>query len=99
MGWPIGLPSLTRSRYHRCTSPGAGEVHLCWAPPTVCAQVEGEVPAILKSIRDGYSTYQAALVARAGEIPMLEALQGLKAVWVDPREPDAIFERVLGEGA
>jgi ABC-type phosphate/phosphonate transport system substrate-binding protein len=62
----------------------AAEVHLCWAPPTVCAQVEEVVPAILKSIRGGYSTYQAALVARAGEVPKIEALPGLKAVWVDP---------------
>jgi len=59
-------------------------VHLAWAPPLVCARVEDDVRCILKSIRQGRASYQAALVVRAGEVRSKEALRGLRAAWVDP---------------
>lgn len=59
-------------------------VHLAWAPPIVCARVEGDVRCILKSIRQGRSSYQAALVVRAGEVRSKDELAGTRAAWVDP---------------
>jgi ABC-type phosphate/phosphonate transport system substrate-binding protein len=59
-------------------------VHMAWAPPRVCAQVEDDVRCILKSIRQGRSSYQAALIVRAGEMTSKEALRGMRAAWVDP---------------
>jgi len=61
-----------------------GDVHLAWAPPVVCARVEEDVRCILKAIRQGRSSYQAALVVRAGEVTRKEDLAGLRAAWVDP---------------
>lgn len=59
-------------------------VHLAWAPPIVCARVENDVRCILKSVREGRSSYQAALIVRAGEVRRKEELRGLRAAWVDP---------------
>ena len=61
----------------------SGDVHLAWAPPVVCARVEDDVRHILTAIRQGRSSYQAALVVRAGEVRKKEELSGLRAAWVD----------------
>ncbi len=59
------------------------EVDLAWAPPIVCAAVQGTSLAILKAVRSHGSSYRAALVVRAGEASSLKALRGARAAWVD----------------
>jgi ABC-type phosphate/phosphonate transport system substrate-binding protein len=61
------------------------EVEMGWAPPHVCGEVAPRARAILKAVRGGHSTYRAALVARAEELPTLGRLRGLRAAWVDGR--------------
>lgn len=60
------------------------DVDLAWAPPSVCARVEGDAPAIFKSVRNGRDQYRAALVGRAKNTPTLDGLRGTRAAWVDP---------------
>jgi ABC-type phosphate/phosphonate transport system substrate-binding protein len=62
----------------------AGGVAMAWAPPVVCARVEQSAKAILKSVRDGRSSYRAALIVRRGTFTSLRELAGLRASWVDP---------------
>jgi ABC-type phosphate/phosphonate transport system substrate-binding protein len=59
------------------------EVDLAWAPPIVCAAVQGSSLAILKAVRSHGSSYRAALVVRTGEVVSLKALRGARAAWVD----------------
>lgn len=59
------------------------EVDLAWAPPTVCAAVQGSCMAILKAVRSHGSSYCAALVVRQGEAITLDDLRGARAAWVD----------------
>lgn len=59
------------------------EVDLAWAPPIVCAAVQGSSLAILKAVRSHGSSYRAALVVRAGEVGSLRALRGARVAWVD----------------
>ncbi len=63
----------------------AARVEMGWAPPLVCARAATAARAILKSLRNGRSTYRAALVARTGEAPTPRTLAGLRAAWVDRR--------------
>jgi ABC-type phosphate/phosphonate transport system substrate-binding protein len=58
-------------------------VDLAWAPPVVCAAVQGSSLAILKAVRSHSSSYRAALVVRTGEVTSLEGLRGARAAWVD----------------
>jgi ABC-type phosphate/phosphonate transport system substrate-binding protein len=59
------------------------EVDLAWAPPIVCAAVQGASLAILKAVRSHGSSYRAALVVRTGEASSLRALRGARVAWVD----------------
>lgn len=59
------------------------EVDLAWAPPIVCAAVQGSSIAILKAVRSHGSSYRAALVVRAGEAASLRDLRGARTAWVD----------------
>jgi ABC-type phosphate/phosphonate transport system substrate-binding protein len=61
------------------------EVEIAWAPPTICARAWPAARAVLKAVREGRTSYRAALVARAADRLMLESLAGLRAAWVDPR--------------
>ena len=58
-------------------------VDLAWAPPSICAQAENCSRAIFKAVRFGVSSYNAALIGRAGDPPRIDALAGLRAAWVD----------------
>ena len=60
------------------------EADIVWAPSGVCARIEAGARAVFKVVRGGSSTYRAALVARSGSRISLAALDGLRAVWVDP---------------
>lgn len=59
------------------------EVDLAWAPPFVCAAVQGVAHTILKAVRAGHSSYLSAIVGRSGELHGLESLRGRSAAWVD----------------
>lgn len=63
----------------------AAEVELAWAPPSICAQVEVHVPAIYTAVRDGQSTYCAAIVAKTGRFGSVAELRGKRAAWVERR--------------
>lgn len=56
---------------------------LVWAPSAVCAEIESEARAILKTVREGRSEYRSALVGRNDARLALERLAGTRAAWVD----------------
>jgi ABC-type phosphate/phosphonate transport system substrate-binding protein len=56
---------------------------LVWAPSAVCAEIETEARAILKTVREGRSEYRSALVGRIDARLALERLMGTRAAWVD----------------
>jgi two-component system, NtrC family, sensor kinase len=60
------------------------EVDLGWAPPVLCARLWPAAHFILKAMRGGRTAYRSALVGRASEPLRVDALQGRRAVWVDP---------------
>lgn len=62
----------------------SGRIDVAWAPPFVCARVEAMgVRVLVRGVRNGASTYRAALVARAADKLSLEKLDGKVAAWVD----------------
>lgn len=64
----------------------AGAIDVAWLPPIVFVRL-GEAAQALGSIcRDGKTTYEAALIVRAGDkkLRTIEALRGTRAGWVDP---------------
>lgn len=61
----------------------AGAVDLVWAPSVVCARLEGDAAAVLKTVRDGRTTYRSALIARRDAGLMVSELGGKRAAWVD----------------
>lgn len=61
----------------------AGEAHLVWMPPTICARLEPRCRSMHKCIRHGNTTYRSCIVARKGEASSLSGLIGLRAAWVD----------------
>ena len=62
----------------------AGKVDAAWAPPFVCARVEAMgVRVLVRGVRQGVSSYRAALLCLAGRGLTLGALSGLTAMWVD----------------
>ena len=63
----------------------AAQVDLAWAPPSICAQVESQAAAIYTAVRDGQSSYAAAIVALDGRFGSLAELRGKRAAWVEPR--------------
>jgi phosphonate transport system substrate-binding protein len=61
-----------------------GEVDAVWAPPFVCARLETRgLKVAVRGVRDGASTYRAALVCRKNEPLVLSKLKGTRAAWVD----------------
>lgn len=62
----------------------SGKVDAAWAPPFVCARIEAMgVRVLVRGVRNGVSTYRAALMARADSDLTLETLEGTRAVWSD----------------
>lgn len=62
-----------------------GELDAAWAPPFVCAHTEVAGARVLaRAVRNGRSTYRAALLVREGEVGPLESVVGKRGVWTDP---------------
>lgn len=61
-----------------------GDVALAWAPPSICARIEPRARAILKAVRNGRSSFRAAVVCRRTEPVDLARPDTIRAGWVDP---------------
>jgi len=62
----------------------SGKVDAAWAPPFVCARIEAMgVRVLVRGVRNGQSTYRAALVCRKDANVTLETLSGTTAAWSD----------------
>lgn len=62
----------------------AGRVDAAWAPPFVCARIEAMgVRVLVRGVRNGVSTYRAALVCRKDANVTVDTLQGTTAAWTD----------------
>ncbi|MBX7099076.1 MAG: phosphate/phosphite/phosphonate ABC transporter substrate-binding protein [Myxococcaceae bacterium] len=62
----------------------AGRVDSAWAPPFVCARIEAMgVRVLVRGVRNGASTYRAALMCKKGAGLELDVLAGKRAVWAD----------------
>lgn len=57
---------------------------LIWAPPSLCARLDGTARAMFRCVRRGRGTYRSAIVVRRGEVRTLAGLVGMRASWVDP---------------
>jgi phosphate/phosphite/phosphonate ABC transporter binding protein len=61
-----------------------GQYDVAWLPPIVLVDAGDAVVPIGSVVRDGNTTYEAALVVRTdGKIRSLEGLRNVKAGWVD----------------
>lgn len=62
----------------------SGRCDAAWAPPFVCARLEAMgVRMLLRGVRQGSSTYRAALVARRASDLSLQNLNGASVAWSD----------------
>ena len=62
-----------------------GRVDVAWLPPIVFVRLADAVAPIGSIMRDGKSTYEAALVVRSdSKIRTIDGLRGTRAGWVDP---------------
>lgn len=62
-----------------------GSADAAWAPPLICAKLESRgLKVAVHGVRDGASTYRAAIVCRASNPLTLATLKGTRAAWVDP---------------
>lgn len=62
----------------------SGKVDAAWAPPFVCARIEAMgVRVLVRGVRDGASTYRAALLCRADSGLTKSTLQGTTVAWSD----------------
>ena len=62
----------------------SGKCEAAWAPPFVCARIEAMgVRVLVRGVRQGASSYRAALVCRADHPLTLDTLKGAKAAWCD----------------
>lgn len=62
----------------------SGKVDAAWAPPFVCARIEAMgVRVLVRGVRNGASTYRAAIVCRADANVTKDTLQGTSAAWSD----------------
>ena len=62
----------------------SGKCEAAWAPPFVCARIEAMgVRVLVRGVRQGASSYRAALICRADRLLTLDTLKGVKAVWCD----------------
>ena len=63
----------------------AGKIDVAWLPPIVFVRLGEAVVPIGSVMRDGKSTYEAALVVRAdSKFKNIEGLKNSRAGWVDP---------------
>ncbi len=84
LGLPVEL-SVAADYLQLAAALRRGECDAAWAPPFVCARIEtAGLKVLVRGMRDGRSTYRAALVCRAGADLTLETLGGATASWVDP---------------
>jgi phosphonate transport system substrate-binding protein len=61
-----------------------GKVDAAWAPPFVCARIEAMgVRVLVRGVRNGASTYRAAVVCRSNANITKDTLQGTSAAWSD----------------
>jgi phosphonate transport system substrate-binding protein len=61
-----------------------GKADAVWAPPFVCARLEAYgLTVAVRGVREGASTYCAALVCRRSSPLTLQGLSGVRAAWVD----------------
>ncbi len=62
----------------------SGRSDAAWVPPFVCARIEAMgVRVMVRGLRNGASTYRAALVCKREAPLQVDALQGSAAVWSD----------------
>ncbi len=62
----------------------AGRVDAAWAPPFVCARIEAMgVRILVRGVRQGSSSYRAAILSRADRPLSVEQLAGTSAAWTD----------------
>lgn len=62
----------------------SGKCEAAWAPPFVCARIEAMgVRVLVRGVRQGASSYRAALVCRVENPLAVETLKGARAVWCD----------------
>lgn len=62
----------------------SGKCDAAWAPPFVCARIEAMgVKVLVRGVRQGASSYRAALICQAASTLTLDALQGKRAAWCD----------------
>lgn len=62
----------------------SGKADAAWAPPFVCARIEAMgVRVLVRGVRQGTSTYRAALLTRADSPLQLKDLKGTTAAWTD----------------
>ncbi len=62
----------------------AGNLDAAWAPPFVCARVEQlGLKVLVRGVRNGSSSFRAALLGRKDDQLTLERLTGKRAAWTD----------------
>jgi phosphonate transport system substrate-binding protein len=62
----------------------AGKVDAAWAPPFVCARIEAMgIRVLVRGVRNGASTYRAAIVCRRDANLTVDSLAGTTAAWSD----------------
>lgn len=62
----------------------AGRLDAAWAPPFVCARIEAMgVRVLVRGVRNGASTYRAALVKKKGAAVTMQTLAGTAVAWSD----------------
>lgn len=89
MGRVLGVPAAShRAADYRglIAALEQGTVHVAWVPPLIAARsvIERRVLPIALAVRDGSTSYWAALIAhRASAIRTPRDLKGAKAAWVD----------------
>lgn len=61
-----------------------GRADAAWAPPFVCARIEAMgIRVLVRGVRNGASTYRAALLCRRGAGLAVDTLAGSRAAWCD----------------
>ena len=62
-----------------------GSIDIAWLPPIVYVRLAGEITPLGSILRDGQSTYEAALVVKSSSPFMtIDGLRQSRAGWVDP---------------
>ncbi len=62
----------------------SGKCEAAWAPPFVCARIEAMgVRVLVRGVRNGASSYRAAMLCRSDSPLTVDTLQGTRASWCD----------------